>query len=81
MGDDSICLSTTRSEANAHPSRASIAAPPTSTFAFFSYVPDHAPVRQKMLYASTQNTLVKSLGDSRIPVSIFATGKACIEPK
>ncbi|BGP25473.1 Twinfilin-1 [Rhodotorula toruloides] len=53
-----------------------ISAPPTSTFAFFSYVPDHAPVRQKMLYASTQNTLVRSLGDSRLPVSIFATSKS-----
>uniref|UniRef100_A0A0K3C8V7 FGENESH: predicted gene_2.117 protein n=1 Tax=Rhodotorula toruloides TaxID=5286 RepID=A0A0K3C8V7_RHOTO len=50
-----------------------ISPPPASTFAFFSYVPDHAPVRQKMLYASTQNTLVKFLGDSRLPVSIFAT--------
>ncbi|CDR41533.1 RHTO0S06e02740g1_1 [Rhodotorula toruloides] len=53
-----------------------ITAPPASTFAFFSYVPDHAPVRQKMLYASTQNTLVKSLGDSRLPLSIFATSKS-----
>ncbi|BGP32990.1 Twinfilin-1 [Rhodotorula toruloides] len=53
-----------------------ISAPPASTFAFFSYVPDHAPVRQKMLYASTQNSLVKSLGDSRLPVSIFATSKS-----
>ncbi|GJN91327.1 hypothetical protein Rhopal_004348-T1 [Rhodotorula paludigena] len=50
--------------------------PPNSTFAFFSYVPDHAPVRAKMLYASTRNTLVRALGDSRFSASVFATSKA-----
>ncbi|GAA5855302.1 hypothetical protein JCM9279_001940 [Rhodotorula babjevae] len=50
--------------------------PPASTFAFLSYVPDHAPVRSKMLYASTRNTLVRALGDARLVESVFATDKA-----
>ncbi|BGP41004.1 Twinfilin-1 [Rhodotorula kratochvilovae] len=50
--------------------------PPSSTFLFISYVPDHAPVRAKMLYASTRSTLVRALGDSRIVHSVFATSRA-----
>ncbi|GAA5931397.1 hypothetical protein JCM3775_005014 [Rhodotorula graminis] len=50
--------------------------PPSSTFLFTSYVPDHAPVRAKMLYASTRNTLVRALGDARLVESVFATAKA-----
>ncbi|BGP56066.1 hypothetical protein JCM8202_005216 [Rhodotorula sphaerocarpa] len=46
--------------------------PPASTFAFLAYVPDHAPVRPKMLYASSTNTLVRALGDSRFAVRISA---------
>lgn len=36
-------------------------------------VPDSAPVRSKMLYASTRSTLIRSLGQSRISTTIFAT--------
>ncbi|GAA5904532.1 hypothetical protein JCM5296_005476 [Sporobolomyces johnsonii] len=53
-----------------------LASTPTSAWLFISYVPDAAPVRAKMLYASTRATLVRSLGDSRFETSIFATGKA-----
>ncbi|GAA5879483.1 hypothetical protein JCM1840_003424 [Sporobolomyces johnsonii] len=53
-----------------------LASTPTSAWLFISYVPDAAPVRSKMLYASTRATLVRSLGDSRFETSIFATGKA-----
>ncbi|POY69909.1 hypothetical protein BMF94_7089 [Rhodotorula taiwanensis] len=49
--------------------------PPSSTFAFIAYVPDHAPVRPKMLYASSTNTLVRALGDSRFPVRMSAAEK------
>ncbi|GAA5961244.1 hypothetical protein JCM8115_001520 [Rhodotorula mucilaginosa] len=49
--------------------------PPASTFAFVAWVPDHAPVRPKMLYASSTNTLVRALGDSRFPVRISAAEK------
>ncbi|CEQ42256.1 SPOSA6832_04047, partial [Sporobolomyces salmonicolor] len=53
-----------------------LASTPTSSWLFISYVPDAAPVRSKMLYASTRATLVRSLGDSRFETSIFATSKA-----
>lgn len=38
--------------------------------AFISYVPDNAPVRAKMLYASTKNTLLRSLssGSNLTPI-------------
>ncbi|KWU43255.1 actin depolymerizing protein [Rhodotorula sp. JG-1b] len=49
--------------------------PPASTFAFVAWVPDHAPVRPKMLYASSTNSLVRALGDSRFPVRISAAEK------
>ncbi|GAA5877216.1 hypothetical protein JCM3774_000120 [Rhodotorula dairenensis] len=49
--------------------------PPASTFAFIAWVPDHAAVRPKMLYASSTNTLVRALGDSRFPVRISAAEK------
>lgn len=42
----------------------------------YSYVPDSAKVRSKMLYAASRSTLVKQLGDSRLATSIFATSKA-----
>ncbi|GAA6064515.1 hypothetical protein JCM10212_003119 [Sporobolomyces blumeae] len=44
-------------------------------YLFISYVPDAAPVRSKMLYASTRQTLVRSLGDSKFKDSLFATSK------
>ncbi|QLQ78829.1 hypothetical protein HG537_0B01770 [Torulaspora globosa] len=33
---------------------------------FISYVPDNSPVRSKMLYAATKNTLVRQIGTSSI---------------
>ncbi|GAA5835138.1 hypothetical protein JCM11251_000172 [Rhodosporidiobolus azoricus] len=50
--------------------------PPTSNFLFLSYVPDSAPVRSKMLYASTRATLLRSLGDARISSTLFATSRS-----
>jgi hypothetical protein len=38
-----------------------------------SYVPSEAPVRQKFLYGSTKNTLVRNLGEQRFVDSLFAT--------
>ena len=42
----------------------------------FSYVPDTAPVRHKMLYASTKDNLKKQLGDSSFRDEIFGTEAA-----
>jgi len=41
-----------------------------------TYVPDTANVRQKMLFASTRNTLTRELGAQKFADSIFATTKA-----
>jgi len=38
-----------------------------------SYIPDAAPVRQKMLFASTRLTLVRELGTERFRESLFIT--------
>ncbi len=38
-----------------------------------SYIPDAAPVRQKMLFASTRLTLVRELGTERFRESLFVT--------
>jgi len=45
-------------------------------FVAITYVPDSAPVRQKMLFASTRLTLVRELGIERFRETIFATTKA-----
>ncbi|KFH45355.1 Twinfilin-like protein [Hapsidospora chrysogenum ATCC 11550] len=42
-------------------------------FLAVSYVPDEAPVRQKMLFASTRLTLVRELGTEHFRETIFAT--------
>jgi len=42
----------------------------------FSFVPDNAKVRDKMLYASTRASLLKTLGSNLFTDSIFATSKA-----
>lgn len=42
---------------------------------FLCYVPDHAKVRDKMLYASTRATLTRELGDYRFTDSIYGTEK------
>ena len=38
-----------------------------------TYIPDSAPVRQKMLFASTRLTLVRELGAERFRESLFVT--------
>lgn len=45
-----------------------------------TYVPDTAPVRQKMLFASTRLTLVRELGSEHFRESIFATTAAELSP-
>jgi twinfilin-like protein len=44
-------------------------------FVAVTYVPDPAPVRQKMLFASTRLTLVRELGTERFREQIFVTTK------
>jgi twinfilin-like protein len=43
-------------------------------------VPNAAPVRQKMLFASTRLTLVRELGGEHFPESIFTTEASQREP-
>ncbi|CUM45739.1 uncharacterized protein AC631_01616 [Debaryomyces fabryi] len=44
-----------------------------SDYAFISFIPDVAPIREKMLYASTKNTLLTQLGSNNFSKShIFA---------
>ncbi|KAF6063625.1 Cofilin/tropomyosin-type actin-binding family protein [Candida albicans] len=33
---------------------------------FISFIPDIAPIKQKMLYASTKNSLITSLGGNKL---------------
>lgn len=40
-----------------------------------TFVPDTANVRQKMLFASTRNTLIRELGSEKFTENIFATEK------
>lgn len=44
-------------------------------FAAITFVPNTAPVRQKMLFASTRLTLVRELGIERFRQTVFATEK------
>jgi twinfilin len=44
-------------------------------FAAVTFVPNTAPVRQKMLFASTRLTLVRELGIERFRQTVFATEK------
>jgi twinfilin-like protein len=44
-------------------------------FVAITYVPNSAPVRQKMLFASTRLTLVRELGIERFRETIFVTEK------
>ena len=46
-----------------------------------TYVPDSAPVRQKMLFASTRLTLVRELGSEHFRETIFATTTAELTPE
>ncbi|KAH9063356.1 actin depolymerizing protein [Lactarius vividus] len=54
---------------------------PPSAWLAIHYVPDTAKVRDKMLYASTRNTLTKSLGAALFVDTIFATSKADLTPE
>ncbi|PPQ77527.1 hypothetical protein CVT25_011324 [Psilocybe cyanescens] len=49
--------------------------PPSSDWISIYYVPDTAQVREKMLYASTRVSFMKSLGSTLFTDSIFATSK------
>ncbi|KAA1471077.1 actin depolymerizing protein [Dentipellis sp. KUC8613] len=53
--------------------------PPTEWLSVH-YVPDTAKVRDKMLYASTRNTLTKGLGSTHFTDTIFATSKDDVTP-
>lgn len=46
------------------PRPAYVVVPHQQSFGFISFIPDSAPVREKMLYASTKNTLMTQLGTS-----------------
>ncbi|RLV95738.1 Twinfilin-1 [Spathaspora sp. JA1] len=48
-----------------HPSY--IIIPDNEDYVFISFIPDVAPIKQKMLYASTKNTLLSSLGSYNFP--------------
>jgi twinfilin-like protein len=45
-----------------------------------TYVPDTAPVRQKMLFASTRLTLVRELGTEHFRETLFATTPEELSP-
>ncbi|KAG0196882.1 Twinfilin-1 [Mortierella sp. GBA30] len=47
----------------------------SSEWIFLCYVPDVAPIRQKMIYAATRASLTKDLGDSHFKDSIYGTNK------
>jgi twinfilin-like protein len=49
--------------------------PLASTYVMILYIPDASPVRLKMLYASTKNTLAKDLGESMFGDYVYATNK------
>ena len=55
--------------------------PESAPFVAVTYVPDSAPVRQKMLFASTRLTLVRELGIERFRETIFATTKEELTPQ
>ncbi|KAG2734820.1 hypothetical protein G9P44_002826 [Scheffersomyces stipitis] len=43
--------------------------PSADDYVFISFIPDSAPIRSKMLYASTKNTLLTSLGSNKFSKS------------
>ncbi len=53
----------------------------SAPFVAITYVPDAAPVRQKMLFASTRLTLTRELGIERFRETIFATTKDELTPQ
>ncbi|KAF9930638.1 Twinfilin-1 [Mortierella alpina] len=48
----------------------------SSEWIFLCYVPDVAPIRQKMIYAATRASLTRDLGDSHFKDSIYGTNKS-----
>ncbi|KAF2875125.1 hypothetical protein BDV95DRAFT_538601 [Massariosphaeria phaeospora] len=46
---------------------------PDKSLVAITYVPNAAPVRQKMLFAATRLTLVRDLGGDHFPESVFCT--------
>ncbi|KAJ8093104.1 Twinfilin-1 [Marasmius tenuissimus] len=54
--------------------------PPSEWLAIY-YVPDTAKVRDKMLYASSRASLIKTLGSTSFTDSIFATSRSDITPE
>lgn len=50
----------------------------SSEWIFLCYVPDVAPIRQKMIYAATRASLTKDLGDSHFTDSIYGTNKVLL---
>ncbi|KAJ2452178.1 Twinfilin-1 [Coemansia sp. RSA 2336] len=52
-----------------------------SKWLFATYVPDAAPVRSKMLYASTKATVAKALGDSYFTEDMFGTTPSDFSPE
>ncbi|KAJ6608614.1 hypothetical protein B0H10DRAFT_2067383 [Mycena sp. CBHHK59/15] len=53
---------------------------PPAEWLVIYYVPDTAKVRDKMLYASSRASLLKSLGSSLFSDSLFATSRADLTP-
>jgi twinfilin-like protein len=53
---------------------------PTTEWLAIFYVPETAKIRDKMLYASTRSSLLKSLGSQIFVDQIFATTKADLTP-
>jgi len=56
------------------------AAPSGTSFTAVTYVPDSAPVRQKMLFASTRLTLTRELGTENFAESFFTTTAEELSP-
>ena len=50
-------------------------------FVAITYVPDRAPVRQKMLFASTRLSLVRELGTEHFRETIFANSDSELSPE
>ncbi|KAG0320285.1 Twinfilin-1 [Dissophora globulifera] len=48
----------------------------SSEWIFLCYVPDVAPIRQKMIYAATRASLTRDLGDAHFTDSIYGTNKS-----
>ncbi|KAF1935685.1 twinfilin-1 [Clathrospora elynae] len=56
--------------------RADALSSPDKSLVAISYIPNAAPVRQKMLFASTRLTLVRELGGEHFAESVFTTEAA-----